>query len=530
MYQGDGAEEEWRQDIAKHMALRHPNIIQICGVASSNGLHAAIVNDDLIPLRHFLDRYRESHFKMVYIYACFNQDFTEASNYLHSAFQRKFYSPDCKSWIRHSTGRLCAELTPTSDYLPLDALSPKSPVSSGEYSSSPGTETITMFIDSLTLERYHDICYWNLRQYRHFDIPASTAMNLGAIFHCSSYSLEGSFEIASLLSVESPPFTDWRTFEGSTGEVMPSRWTRFQSGDVTNSIIYLQFGMSTGWDTWLSQANHIFRRLNIMANFEDYVVMEWICFNLNILPTTGDSPEGFLFLCPKEYFQMGPSSFRWPACPAYWSLDPSGIVRLSSEEAKQLGFPRFQLTATAWEYSWDDSVYEGLRQFHEAKGFNPYSEEVARHLGLPLYQLSSERDAPGMSTVVHLATSLTNKQIQLDSDGEEFDADINSDCDSGYTGNDESEYEPISDCDDSDVDAESSHSEADAHDAAGENCESDPTEILNCANHNASQSTLEEDMVAEEIFVPSPTLRIVLYIELMLILFLALSGVHHHVW
>ncbi|KAF7340639.1 hypothetical protein MSAN_02135800 [Mycena sanguinolenta] len=68
MYQGNVAEEDWRQDIETYI---HPNIIQLCGAASSNGMHAAIFHDDLIPLRHFLDRYRESHFKTVYIYACF---------------------------------------------------------------------------------------------------------------------------------------------------------------------------------------------------------------------------------------------------------------------------------------------------------------------------------------------------------------------------------------------------------------------------------------------------------------------------
>ncbi|KAF7340660.1 hypothetical protein MSAN_02138000 [Mycena sanguinolenta] len=47
VYQGEDAEEEWRQDIAKHMSLRHPNIVQICGAASSNAVYATIFNDDL---------------------------------------------------------------------------------------------------------------------------------------------------------------------------------------------------------------------------------------------------------------------------------------------------------------------------------------------------------------------------------------------------------------------------------------------------------------------------------------------------
>ncbi|KAF7377079.1 hypothetical protein MSAN_00126400 [Mycena sanguinolenta] len=50
--------------------FRHPNIVQICGAASSNGIHATLFNDDLIPVQEVLDRYRDSHFMTVYIYAC----------------------------------------------------------------------------------------------------------------------------------------------------------------------------------------------------------------------------------------------------------------------------------------------------------------------------------------------------------------------------------------------------------------------------------------------------------------------------
>jgi hypothetical protein len=43
---------------------------------------------------------------------------------------------------------------------------------------------------------------------------------------------------------------------------------------------------------------------------------------------------------------------------------------------------------------WEASVYGGLRQFHQAKGFDLDSQDLARHLGVPLYQLSNEMVAP----------------------------------------------------------------------------------------------------------------------------------------
>ncbi|KAJ6452817.1 hypothetical protein C8R45DRAFT_1193510, partial [Mycena sanguinolenta] len=124
-----------------------------------------------------------------------------------------------------------------------------------------------------------------------------------------------------------------------------------------------------------------------MSNFEDYVVVDRIYFYLGIPETTGDLPEGFLFLCPQQDFLTGPPGFCWPACPAYWSLDPSGVDHLPQDESTRLGFPSFELSTCAAGYCWDASVYEGLRLFHQAKGFDPYSQDVARRLSLPLLQL-----------------------------------------------------------------------------------------------------------------------------------------------
>ncbi|KAJ7318368.1 hypothetical protein DFH08DRAFT_399081 [Mycena albidolilacea] len=67
MYQGNTAEKEWRRDIAKYMAVRHPNIVQLCGAATSGDVHATIFHDELIPLEDFIAPYRQSPLSVVYI-------------------------------------------------------------------------------------------------------------------------------------------------------------------------------------------------------------------------------------------------------------------------------------------------------------------------------------------------------------------------------------------------------------------------------------------------------------------------------
>ncbi|KAJ7168912.1 hypothetical protein C8R46DRAFT_1092849 [Mycena filopes] len=62
--------------------------------------------------------------------------------------------------------------------------------------------------------------------------------------------------------------------------------------------------------------------------------------------------------------------------------------------------------------SWDANVYAGLRQFHEAKGFDPASQDVARHMGYPLYRVSGAMDAP-FAHAEEVATEEANDEESL---------------------------------------------------------------------------------------------------------------------
>ncbi|KAJ7710252.1 hypothetical protein B0H16DRAFT_1820981, partial [Mycena metata] len=134
---------------------------------------------------------------------------------------------------------------------------------------------------------------------------------------------------------------------------------------------------------WLSQANHVFSRLQITSNLEDYGAsrksLPFSDKSVYFIITVGNAgqglPPGYLFLCPPDNFRTGPTSFKWPNRPAYWSLDPDGIEVLSTEEAERLGFPPFRLATEIKRMSWDASVYAGLRKFHQAKGFDPDSQD-----------------------------------------------------------------------------------------------------------------------------------------------------------
>ncbi|KAF8214460.1 hypothetical protein K438DRAFT_1536050, partial [Mycena galopus ATCC 62051] len=99
-------------------------------------------------------------------------------------------------------------------------------------------------------------------------------------------------------------------------------------------------------------------------------------------------PPGYLFLCPLAEFETDlPRYFAIPGCTAYRSIDPSGAERLSAEEAKSVGLRDINAWMEVRGKYWDSSDYDGICQFHEAKGFDPYSQDVAIELGYSLFQV-----------------------------------------------------------------------------------------------------------------------------------------------
>ncbi|KAJ7721812.1 hypothetical protein B0H16DRAFT_1473704 [Mycena metata] len=280
--------------------------------------------------------------------------------------------------IRRSKGRLCADFGPHPDgknegselfFNPY----PREYHPPINLSLDPTTQEAAA-IHSLTLEEYHFICLFTLPRYRSGSFSSSATIFSGAVFLLPpNGQLEEGAEIAYLPGAQFYA-RDWNFGEeGLNGVRMENDWTRFDAKDVCNSVLAYTLDFPIDYSAWLTQANYIFSRLQITSNLEDYLAVFKAEFRTTIGNTREDTPPGYLFLCPTTDFQTGSTSFRWPDCPAYWSLDPSGVDRLSTEEATQLGFPAFKLTTKFEGSSWDTSVYAGLRQFHQAKGFDPDS-------------------------------------------------------------------------------------------------------------------------------------------------------------
>ncbi|KAJ7441362.1 hypothetical protein B0H11DRAFT_2204805 [Mycena galericulata] len=110
--------------------------------------------------------------------------------------------------------------------------------------------------------------------------------------------------------------------------------------------------------TKLQPGLHRPSRLEMTRGFENFVSIFGINYYLKLSGQTDKSPSGYLFLCPRAELQSeDPTSFQFPDFRAYWSLDPSGVRRLTDEEAEDWGFQPSSC---------------------KSKGFDPYSQEVAQ--------------------------------------------------------------------------------------------------------------------------------------------------------
>ncbi|KAJ7675249.1 hypothetical protein B0H17DRAFT_1081272 [Mycena rosella] len=413
LYEGENAEEEWREAISIFTRIRHPNLVQIFGATGACGARAIVFHDDLMPLEDFVDRHRHSHFAVVYIYDYCIAEFEDADDHVMRIFEIPLLDAASAFFIRRSTARFCVDLRPHSAWDSVPCVTSFTPSYMDSTSrrinmiSPDAPDLETMFISSSTLDRYHQICSFNLRHRRDFLCAPRTVVSLGEIRYASPTSpLEDPAPVAFIPGPQVQVMTVFWSTSGSfmtigdmDDEPMRHAWTRYMyKSRRFSSDLDVQWcamaGATFHREFWLAQANYCFRHLQIASNYDDYVFVDRLTFRLVVSAAPKDPPQGYLFLWIGADLPEGTSTFSIPDYPAYWSLDATGAERLTTEEASELGFPGIKFTIQASGSSWDADVYVGLRKFHGAKGFDPYSQDVARHLDYPLYQLSGGLGVP----------------------------------------------------------------------------------------------------------------------------------------
>ncbi|KAJ7901341.1 hypothetical protein B0H13DRAFT_2515923 [Mycena leptocephala] len=71
----------------------------------------------------------------------------------------------------------------------------------------------------------------------------------------------------------------------------------------------------------------------------------------------------------------------------YWAFDPAGLDRLTHDMAEDFGLTTVEFFMRVLGGSWDEHDYDMIRDFHVAKGFDPYTQDAAIAMGYPLIDI-----------------------------------------------------------------------------------------------------------------------------------------------
>ncbi|KAJ7930792.1 hypothetical protein B0H13DRAFT_2531904, partial [Mycena leptocephala] len=71
----------------------------------------------------------------------------------------------------------------------------------------------------------------------------------------------------------------------------------------------------------------------------------------------------------------------------YWAFDPAGLNRLTHDLIEDLGLPTVEFSTYLDGRRWDEGDHDMVRDFHTAKGFDPYTRDAAIAVGYPLIDI-----------------------------------------------------------------------------------------------------------------------------------------------
>ncbi|KAK1234521.1 hypothetical protein PQX77_002275 [Marasmius sp. AFHP31] len=170
------------------------------------------------------------------------------------------------------------------------------------------------------------------------------------------------------------------------------------------NFIFFQKQTPYNYDkAWLCQAIHVFHGLGIpREEWESFALLRdgsiWLLLSTFNHQSRRDydyrfDPPYYLFVLPPPQLpSTTPDVVSWTRAPAeslyYWSVDPQGNSRMSEAQHTALGLPCFHKSdAPLATDCWKAEIYDLVRQWQVAKGFDPTTSDFARSMGHPIVEI-----------------------------------------------------------------------------------------------------------------------------------------------
>ncbi|KAF7291421.1 Ribosomal-L28e domain-containing protein [Mycena indigotica] len=408
VYEGDEAQQEWLRAITQHASFHHPGFLQLFAVASRRGIYAAVFHDDLIPPEQMFQE--TSTLATMYYQSYVAESLGALAHYFATKMGLKYTTSTMFTlWMRRSTRCLTLEIYPAAPARygprrhttywggwPDHYILPTHPVAIStqemikEWSMNRFTSWVIFEASDREYPQELGPSHSNLELY------TVLKRSEGVPPHMDQYTPGPAVvRVPCKLPVGQ---LEWQAkdrlsrmdggLEDSAIPVAPTTgWSRLRypfkiwADQREPGFFVMSIGNNTDAPTsWIAQAPSIFHKLGVSENRNRYTFLKsMLCIvGFKSKPLAENSTGAYLFLCPHWEFLDG-HKIRYPAQIAYWSLDPWGNEPVA--DAVGAGLPELDIRLEVRGYSWKDEVYAAIVEYFSGRGFDPYSLEVAKHLG-----------------------------------------------------------------------------------------------------------------------------------------------------
>ncbi|KAJ7214990.1 hypothetical protein GGX14DRAFT_443557 [Mycena pura] len=416
--------EKWKSDLELCSRSRHPNVWQLFGVSTVAGLSALIFHDEIIPLWIYRRFHRPSS---DLVWGCI-EGMLECSDQHYIGL-----------WGLEAT--ICVKQNPIRLCLTMPGLGTDSEVQDPEYRlSSWHTEhfkhqniapktfstvaNVLIATSDLTLTTLASRIDWAhcLTALLHFRFNQRTACGMQTNLFLGPFVTlrfgDSMVPVAYIPNSSRIRIPHWVLHQCpdvlpfSEGDGHQERFCfpsgTFKTSEISKicnecpcltSSIELD-ALARRRTSWLSQANHCISG----TSFENRerktyygTIDTLVCIivvdteSRHQLRPEGTLREAYLFPCPIRVRHHGrriglefPHADQW-----YWSLDPSGVTKMTLEKCDSIGLPRWKFLFLPTVNAWYEYHYNAIREFSETRGFDPYSDDATRRLGPALAETES---------------------------------------------------------------------------------------------------------------------------------------------
>ncbi|KAK7013002.1 hypothetical protein R3P38DRAFT_1514587 [Favolaschia claudopus] len=417
MYEGKDANEEWDKYIAIHSRLRHPNFLQLFGMLTADGLYAAVFHEEYIPFKQALQSYTLTRTHEIYFWNFFERQFHKYANYLlpiageavcPGSDRIQLSNMQFTPWL-HRTGIVCFEIAQSnvwscfqgiSKRLEFENVHPAWPQNSYD-TALHSAEHLLLPHDLPKMIALMEFCDYYILVGRTVKYRSTRLEHADSVRMSSWLVSDGekvAREVAFLICPELPSATSYLygggcSFRGNDGCCRKVRFFPRNQGvepdepDVAN---LLKLESHSTHEGWLSQAGYVLSQLSLEVDVCSIVR----CVDVKMImhPSKPSVHEAELSLPPLSAFLTPDGThLQYPTEQPCW-FDPVRNEPLSMDKAEMLGLPAIELTIDVTSVYIDKSTLQQLREFHQGKGFDPDSQEIAKHLGYALYYFGNTGD------------------------------------------------------------------------------------------------------------------------------------------